>query len=379
VTGFLNTIILLGALQGFILTILLFRRSVNKHSNRLLAFLILLMSMASLNLYCNHNHLLETNMILKFISWFVPMIIVMPMGPLIYFYIQSMLNPSFRLTRRHRLQFLAGIIDIVPQLTAIIFIGGVYLKVIKYTPEPWGLFIDNYNMYSDIPRWLSLTVYVLLSLKFLRKEKAAAGNTDKEAIRKWLQLFITIFLAFQLIWFIFLIPYILPAYSDWLLNKFDWYPIYIPFAVMIYWLGLKGYSISLTINTEKVKKSISRDITKEEVEQIMSLLQKSMKDDKLYLDPELNLEAVAKHTGIVAKMISTVLNQHHQTSFNEWVNNYRIGEFKLRIRNGRLEQLTISALAMECGFNSQATFQRIFKQSEGLTPSAYLKTVHSNG
>jgi AraC-like DNA-binding protein len=378
VTGFLNTIILLGTLQGLILCILLFRRTVNKRSNRMLAFLILLLSMASLNLYCIHNHLLESNFILRFISWVVPLIIVMPMGPLIYFYIQSMLNPSFRLARRHRLQFLAGIIDIVPQLTTIIFITGVYMKVIKYDPEPWGLFIDRYNMYSDIPRWLSLTIYVLLSFKFLRKEKTTDGNTDKEAIRKWLQLFITIFLAFQLIWFIFLIPYIHPAYSDWLLNKFDWYPIYIPVAVMIYWLGLKGYSVSLAVNTEKVKKTISRDITKEGVTQIMSLLQQSMKDDKLYLNPELNLEAVAKHTGIVAKMISTVLNQHQQTSFNEWVNAYRIGEFKLRIRNGCLEQLTISALAMECGFNSQATFQRIFKQSEGVTPSAYLKTINSN-
>ncbi|OQP66561.1 hypothetical protein A3860_13860 [Niastella vici] len=343
----------------------------------MLAFLILLMSMASLNLYCIHNHMLESNHILRFISWVVPLIIIMPMGPLIYFYIQSMLNPSFRLARRHRLQFLPGIIDIVPQLTTIIFLTGIYMKVIKYDPEPWGLFIDRYNMYSDIPRWLSLTIYVLLAFKFLRKEKTTAGNTDKEAIRKWLQLFITIFLAFQLIWFIYLIPYIHPAYSDWLLNKFDWYPIYIPIAIMIYWLGLKGYFISLAVNTEKAKKTISR-VTKEGSTQIMSLLQKSMEDDKLYLNPELNLEAVAKHTGVVAKMISTVLNQHQQTSFSEWVNAYRIGEFKLRIRNGCLEQLTISALAMECGFNSQATFQRIFKQSEGVTPSAYLKTIGSN-
>jgi hypothetical protein len=51
-------------------------------------------------------------------------------------------------------------------------------------------------MYSDIPRWLSLTIYVLLSFKFLRKEKTAGGNADKEAVRKWLQLFITIFLVF---------------------------------------------------------------------------------------------------------------------------------------------------------------------------------------
>ena len=53
----------------------------------------------------------------------------------------------------------------------------------------------------------------------------------------------------------------------------------------------------------------------------------------------------------------------------------RISEFKQKIHNGCLQQLTISAIAMECGFSSQATFQRIFKQSQGMTPSEYLKTA----
>ena len=377
-TGFLNTIILLGSLQGLILSILLFRRSTNKRSNRLLAFLILLMTMASLNLYYNNAHLLKSNQILRFIFLVVPFIIVLPMGPLIYFYLQSMLNPSFRLTRRHKLQFLTGIIDIVPQLTAIIYFAGVYMKIIKNNPGPWGLLIDQYNVYSDIPRWLSITVYVLLSRRYLRLGATALAGNVQPAIRKWLQQFITVFLVFQLVWLVFLVPYVLPAYSNWLLNKFDWYPIYIPLAIMIYWLGLKGYFMSLTPETEKKKKTASRDIAKEVVGETIHLLQKSMEKDKLYLNPELNLDTVAKHTGIVAKTISTVLNQHQQTSFNEWVNGYRISEFKQKIRNGCLQQLTILAIATECGFSSQATFQRIFKQSQGMTPSEYLKTAQSS-
>jgi len=199
VKGFLNTIILLGAIQGFILSILLFRRSSNKRSNHLLAFLILLMAMASLNLYCNNSHLLESNHILRSVFLVVPFIVVLPMGPLIYFYLQSMLNPSFQLTRKHKFQFLTSIIDIVPQLTVIIYLAGVYMKIIKNNPGPWGLFIDRYNIYSDIPRWLSITVYVLLSRRYLRMEAAAPTGNVEPSIRKWLQQFITVFLAFQLI------------------------------------------------------------------------------------------------------------------------------------------------------------------------------------
>jgi AraC-like DNA-binding protein len=230
-------------------------------------------------------------------------------------------------------------------------------------------------MYADIPRWVSITVYVFLSWRYLRIGAAPPAGNVQPPMRKWLQQFITVFLAFQLLWLVFLVPYIVPASSNWLLRKFDWYPIYIPLAVMIYWLGLKGYFLSLTPETEKKKKVPTRDIAKEVVGQTIHLLQKSMEKDKLYLNPELNLDAVAKHTGIVAKTISAVLNQHRQTSFNEWVNGYRISEFKQKIHDGSLQQLTISAIATECGFSSQATFQRIFKQSQGVTPSEYLKTA----
>lgn len=378
-TGLLNTIILLGTLQGSILSIVLFCRSSNKRSNRLLGCLILLMAMASLHIYCNNAQVLATNKILHFVFLVVPFIVVMPMGPLIYFYIQSMLNPSFRLTSRHKFQFLTIIIDIVPQLTAIIYIAGIHMKFINHNPKPWGLFIDQYDVYSDIPRWLSITVYLLLSRRYLYSEATAPTGNVQPAIRKWLQQFITIFLVFQGIWLLFLVPYIIPRYSDWLLNKFDWYPIYIPLAIMIYWLGMKGYLISMAPGTEKKKKTIPRDMPKDVVGQTIILLQESMEKDKLYLNPELNLDLVAKHTGIVPKTISAVLNQHQQTSFNEWVNSYRISEFKQKINGSSLQQLTISAIATECGFSSQATFQRIFKQSQGMTPSEYLKATRSTG
>jgi AraC-like DNA-binding protein len=373
VTGFLNTIILLGALQGFIVSILLFRRKTNKQSDSLLAFLLLLMSLASLNLYCFNTGFMDKNLVTRIISWVVPLVIVMPMGPLIYFYIQSMLDPSFRLTRRHRLQFWLGLIDIVPELTAIIFIAGAYMHIIFPNPQPWGLFIDRYNMYADIPRWISLTLYTLLSYRYLKKVSGNGG--EKSAKHKWLQQFIAVFLVFQLIWFIYLIPYVLPAYSDKLLKWVDWYPIYIPLAIMIYWLGIKGFVLSVSADSEKKKKARSQELPGAIVQQATDLLEKAMEQDRLFLNPALNLELLAAHTGIPAKTISAVLNQHHHRSFNEWLNAYRLQEFKQKIREGYLQQLTISAIALECGFNSQATFQRIFKQSLGMTPSEYLKTA----
>jgi AraC-like DNA-binding protein len=59
-------------------------------------------------------------------------------------------------------------------------------------------------------------------------------------------------------------------------------------------------------------------------------------------------------------------------SFNEFINEYRIEEVKKRLLEKGNEHLTIAGLALECGFNSQATFQRSFKNATGVSPKEYL-------
>lgn len=86
-SAFFNTIILLGSLQGFIISTLLFCSKKNKQSNHLLSVLILLISLASFNLYASYVNWFNSG-ILTFISNFIPMVVVMPFGPLLYFYLK---------------------------------------------------------------------------------------------------------------------------------------------------------------------------------------------------------------------------------------------------------------------------------------------------
>ncbi|HEY2726472.1 MAG TPA: hypothetical protein VGI61_04830 [Parafilimonas sp.] len=243
-TSFFNIIILLGSIQGFIISSLLFFSKKNQQSNRLLSVLILLMSLASFNLYANYVNWFNSD-ILRFISNFIPLVIVMPFGPLLYFYIQSSLDSNFKLTKKLRFHFYSVIIDLVPSLTAIIFVVGVLTGVLKNHPQPWGNFIDTYNVYADIPRWMSVSFYVWLSAKYLSsfKQKDNGALNGQTNNFKWLQQFIRVFAVFQVIWFLYLVPYVIPRYTDVMLNTFDWYPLYIPLAIIIYWLGIKGYIV----------------------------------------------------------------------------------------------------------------------------------------
>jgi AraC-like DNA-binding protein len=54
------------------------------------------------------------------------------------------------------------------------------------------------------------------------------------------------------------------------------------------------------------------------------------------------------------------------------VNGYRIEEAQQKLIDPTNQHLTISAIALECGFNSQATFQRAFKSKLHMTPKEYI-------
>jgi len=129
--SFFNTVILLGALQGFILGSLLFFSTQNRLANRLLAWLLFLVALASIKLYGGNQGWFDKIAFLHLIDLFVPMVIVMPVGPLIFFYVKSSLDPGYTLTRKDRFHFFPVIIDGLPQLTVLVFFIGVNTGSIK--------------------------------------------------------------------------------------------------------------------------------------------------------------------------------------------------------------------------------------------------------
>jgi len=187
------------------------------------------------------------------------------------------------------------------------------------------------------------------------------------------------FIIFQSVWFVYLVPYVIPQFTDKILDTFDWYPIYIPMAILIYWLGIKGYIISQRQIVADKKINAASSISSQQADQVIGSLLKAMGDDKIFLNPNLNVAILSEHTGITPRIISAVLNQHLQKSFNEFVNGYRVNEFKERILNPDMNNLTIAGIAFECGFNSQATFQRTFKELTGQSPSEFRKTALALG
>lgn len=371
-----DTIILLGTVQGFILSTLLFTTRKNKSASRLLAWLILFMALASLNLVLSEWQLIQSNGIIAAIYASLPLVVVMPMGPLIYFYIRTSCNPDFNITRRQQLHFLPILIDLIPSLVVLIFFTGAAAGWIIPDARPWGQFIDDYNVYADIPRWMSITTYLYFSSQHLHQLQKEPSWKSTSQFR-WLWLFVRTFLLFQAVWLVYLIPYVIPAYTNKMLDLFNWYPVYLPLAVLIYCLGIKGYLMAQQENSKAASNPVIH-IPPEKIEPSITEILRAMNSDQIFLNPKLSLADLAQHTGLAPKFISAVLNQHLQTNFNDFVNRYRIELFKKKLEQEESNQLTIAGIAQDCGFNSQATFQRCFKAQTGLSPSAYRQTLLRN-
>ncbi|HJD75796.1 MAG TPA: AraC family transcriptional regulator [Bacteroides reticulotermitis] len=112
-----------------------------------------------------------------------------------------------------------------------------------------------------------------------------------------------------------------------------------------------------------------------EAEKLATKLKEVMLTQKLYLNQELSLKSLAESIDTYPHYITQILNSYFKQNFYDFVNQYRIEEAERMLIDPAKANLTILAIAYECGFNSKATFNRVFKTKNTTTPSQY-KQAH---
>ena len=76
-------------------------------------------------------------------------------------------------------------------------------------------------------------------------------------------------------------------------------------------------------------------------------------------------------TAYSERVISNAINQELGKNFFQLINEYRVEEVKERLKDSDNDHLKILSLAFEAGFNSKASFNRVFKSFTGQTPKDY--------
>ncbi|WP_206082078.1 helix-turn-helix domain-containing protein [Maribellus sediminis] len=100
-----------------------------------------------------------------------------------------------------------------------------------------------------------------------------------------------------------------------------------------------------------------------------------LKTKKRYLDPDFNFQMMVDDLDISRQHLSQVINSSQKKNFYKIINEYRIDEVKKMIANPKYNHYSILGMAFECGFNSKTSFNRIFKEETGQTPTEYKKSL----
>ncbi len=116
------------------------------------------------------------------------------------------------------------------------------------------------------------------------------------------------------------------------------------------------------------------NLTEKRISELAKKLQTVLEKDKVYLNPNLSSESLAKKIGIPPYQLSQVVNIGLNTTFFELVSQYRIEEVKQRLKDEQYADETIINIAYSSGFNSKSAFNTAFKKQTGMTPSKFRKS-----
>ena len=130
-------------------------------------------------------------------------------------------------------------------------------------------------------------------------------------------------------------------------------------------------------NDGRIRKYERSGLKKKDIDSYISKITRHMEEDKPFLNRELTILDVSKSLGIPRYFITEILNNYMGKNFYYLVNEYRVAEVKKRLMDPRFKHLTILAIAYDSGFNSKSSFNHIFKEMTGTTPSQYMSKTRA--
>ena len=126
--------------------------------------------------------------------------------------------------------------------------------------------------------------------------------------------------------------------------------------------------IKIPLTERKYEKS---GLSEETAEQYKDALLQIMETQKPYKQNDLTLSQLAEILNISPHNLSEVINSQLHKSFYDLINEYRINEVKKDLVDPSKNHLKILFIAFDAGCNSKASFNTIFKEKVGTTPSEF--------
>ena len=379
-----STPLLLLSVQGLIFVLLLGQRYMAKGNfSDLLLALILLIT-------CYH----QTCYTVGFMGWYdtfrntkinyALISLSVAIAPLIYLYVKSVTMSSFAFMKKDWLHFVPALAIIAYRIVIFSYDASQegfhetqngYLKL--HLDEP--IVLPIFEVFGYFQNFLYLAFTFQLFYFYRRKIKEYFSNIYKLELN-WILSFL---MLYTILYFYGFVQTIIAEFVMELNYTQRWWMVLLTGIVIVY-VGMKGYFT----DTTKLKKlnfsfaptrgSIPDDGDRAEKSvspENIAMLKDIMAQERPFLNPDLNLADLAELSNMNRAQLSETINVGFGKNFNDFINQYRVDEFKRMLDENKQQKLSLLGLAFECGFNSKATFNRVFKKLTDLSPTDYIKAT----
>lgn len=394
-----SSLLLLGFLHGIVFFFLLLQRGIQEGSlaDKLLAALLLLLCFHISQYMLGFGGWYDSRDAHSTFMFYFPFHNTLLFGPLIYFYFLSISNQKFRLNRQHWLHFLPGGIMILVFLVMFVWevviqheLHGMELPLHSGTQGNLAKYYQEHiaGLFHDLG-YISMFVYLALTITIYRNYQQYINEhfSNTEEIQfSWLRNIL--YASIGLIAFGFVYDLINEYFIN--MNYSQYWFSYFAVVIFIYVISIAGFmgtkqlpptlnfvpetSPSLAAKAADLEKIAENELTI--VSQWKDKLQILMKKE-IYLDPGLSLQDLANHLQTNTSILSKVINSGFGMNFNDFINSHRVEAVKDKLRAGEHEQLTLTSIAYDCGFNSKATFNRAFKKFTKKSPREFLTQMEN--
>ena len=359
----------IGIAQGVISSFLFFIVKDKQQTIKILGLSIVLLCLGNLKylLQVFNNNSLDD-------AVFFPLLNILFICPVAYFYVNSLLLPKFKLDKTKIIHFIPGALFLLYDLIIywlVYDINGLADKILFASSLHYFMInsVESYivvcsSMYYFYLSFLKLIEYKVV-MNVLKFDNSHPVYSWIRSVYVW---------VFCLICFYFY-NILLEPFAQY--NSVDvsrWQMFYMYVAAFIYYLGFMGYRLTNSnFNSSKASlESMSKKIHALDVNKIKQQLTEKLETEKIYLNPTLSITEFAVELSVSSENLSFVINHEFNLSFRDLINSYRINEAKLKLQQIPFTKQSILTVSLDSGFNSQASFYRAFKKFEGITPKQYV-------
>ena len=341
--------------------LLSFTQTVNRSANRFLA-----LALATMILWMIRILAIDLRLETYLPRWdWLPMRFLLALGPLVYFYVLKITRPQHKFSWRDLLHFSPLLLE--QTILALEIRESARTGAATYLTHTF----QQVNPVLQLLIFISIITYLHLSDKLIQKFYRGLQPVlmDRPLLEfRWLRRLLA---ATALLWLL----WILCATVDYFgyrnqLGIHVYYPFYIFFVVIIIWTAAAAFLKPQAAVTAQTAAPF-KPLVPAELRAKGAWLKRAMEANQYYQDPELSLSALAEKLSLPPHELSRVINTVFKKGFSDFINEYRVMEAARKMQDPAYDHITLLGIGFESGFNSKTTFNRIFKQMTGKSPTEY--------